>query len=515
MELRNLRHPDEIRLEGRRPRMQMRMKGLLSFPVIIILEAVFSMCAMAQSQAGPNTQFRETEVSFITEDRWTIYGTLSMPASLKSGEKVPGVVLVHSPLHDRDIYLGRHLVALDTQAKDTLRGALGSTATLRIDIRGRGKSSTPKEYSSFTEEQRGRVALDVAAALDFLSRNEHIDSGRMGVVAEGASAEAAVVAVSRDDRVRGLVLLSGRVGQAAKDQVRTREDLPVLCVASKEDKTAVVDMAGVFVASRSPESDLMMLKDVGAGNSMFIMFANKFPKEKSLESVIGDWLTARLDAAPQLLEVSFQSSDGWKLYGHLRIPRNPGDKRVPGIIFVHSYLTDRHIFDHTEEMLSAAGFAVLNFDFRGRGKSIAKGTYFDLPPEERDKAYLDVRAAADFLASQKGVDPNRLAMVTSSIGVKYGLKAASTDARVRSFVMLGGMPDRTDVEKASFPILFVSSLGLPPIAQAFRDFYAMKKALGSQLLEFEGGAVGYQLFEMDQSIQPLIVRWLKPQLTIP
>jgi hypothetical protein len=182
---------------------------------------------------------------------------------------------------------------------------------------------------------------------------------------------------------------------------------------------------------------------------------------------------------------------------------------------VHSYLTDRHIFDHTEEMLSAAGFAVLNFDFRGRGKSIDKGTYFDLPPDERDKAYLDVRAAADFLASQKGVDPNRLAMVTSSIGVKYGLKAASTDARVRSFVMLGGMPDRPDVEKASFPILFVSSLGLPPIAQAFRDFYAMKKAQGSQLLEFEGGAVGYQLFEMDESIQPLIVRWLKPQLTIP
>lgn len=495
--------------------MHMKITKLLSVPVLCLLTALLSVSATTRSQGDSRKMFNETEVSFATEDRWTIYGTLSVPASIKPGERVPGVVLVHSPLHDRDIYLGRHLVGRDTQAKETLRSALGNTATLRIDIRGRGKSAAPKEYSGFNDEQRARVALDVAAAIDFLSRQEHIDSGRMGVVAEGASAEAAVVAASRDNRIRGMVLLSGRVGQAAKEQVKTREDLPVLCIASKEDKTAVVDMAGVFAMSRNPESDLMMLRDVGAGNSMFIMWANKFPNEKSLESTIGGWLTARLEAAPELLEVSFQSSDGWTLYGNLRVPRGIAAKRVPGVILVHSYLTDRHIFDQTEEMLSAAGFAVLNFDFRGRGKSIAKGTYFDLPQEERDKTYLDVRAAADFLASQKVVDPNRLAMVTSSIGVKYGMKAASTDPRIKSFVMLGGMPDRPDVEKASFPILFVSSLGLPPIAQAFREFYAMKKGQGSHLLEYEGGAVGYQIFELDESVQPLIVRWLKPQLTVP
>lgn len=495
--------------------MLMRMKGLLSVPVLIMLGGLLSVSAIAQPQAGSNTLFHETEVSFITEDRWTIHGTLSVPTSLKPGERVPGVVLVHSPSHDRDIYLGRHLVGRDTQAKETLRSALGNTATLRIDIRGRGKSAAPKEYSSFNEEQRARVALDVTAAIDFLSRQEQIDSGRLGVVAEGASAEAAVVAVSRNNRVRGLVLLSGRVGQAAKDQVKTREDLPVLCIASKEDKTAVVDMAGVFALSRNPESDLMMLRDVGAGNSMFIMWANKFPNEKSLESIIGGWLTARLVAAPELREVSFQSSDGWTLYGSLRLPRSTGGKNAPGVILLHSYLTDRHVFDQLEEMLSAAGFAVLNFDFRGRGKSIAKGAYFDLSVDEQNKTYLDARAAADFLASQKNVDPNRLGMVTSSIGVKYGLKAASTDARIKSFVMLGGMPDRSDVEKASFPILFVSSLGLPPIAQAFRDFYAMKKGQGSHLLEYEGGAVGYQIFEIDETLQPLIVRWMKPQLTIP
>ena len=185
------------------------------------------------------------------------------------------------------------------------------------------------------------------------------------------------------------------------------------------------------------------------------------------------------------------------------------------MILVHSYLTDRHVFAELEQMLVDAGFAVLNIDFRGRGKSKAKGSYFDLSQEERDKAYLDVRAAADFLAAQDGVNSDRLAIIATSIGVKYGLKAASSDARIKSFVMLGGMPDSPDVEKSRFPILFVSSLGLPPIAQAFRNFYSLTKDRGSRLLEYEGGAVGYQIFEIDDGLQPLIVQWLKPQLNLP
>ncbi|HWP44743.1 MAG TPA: alpha/beta fold hydrolase, partial [Blastocatellia bacterium] len=189
-------------------------------------------------------------------------------------------------------------------------------------------------------------------------------------------------------------------------------------------------------------------------------------------------------------------------------------RQSPGVILLHSYLTDRYVFDRLERMLSAAGLAVLNFDFRGRGKSIAGGTYFELPQEERDRAYLDARAAADYLASQEGVDAGRVAVVATSIGVKYGLKAAVSDERVKSFVMLGGMPDRADVARAQFPILFVSSQGLPQIAEAFREFYLMTRDRGSHLLEYEGAAVGYQIFDIDETLQPLIVRWLKPQLTL-
>lgn len=481
---------------------------------LALLLCAFTLSAAAQDRAGSEKTFTETEVSFKTEDGWMIHGTFSLPAGVAAGEKIPAVILIHSPAHDRDIYLGRHQVGINRFAKDSLRAALGNAATLRIDIRGRGKSSQPQEYHTFTPEQRARVALDVSGAIAFLSRQEKVDASRIGVVAEGASAEAAVLGAFKDQRVRAMALLSGRMGPAAKDLIASRADLPLLCLASKEDKIGLVDMTEAFSRSRHHLSDLLIFRDIGAGNSMFIMWANKFPDEKPLEVTVGEWLAARLKDSSGAREVSFQTEDGWTLYGSFRPPQR-SQTNAPGVILIHSYLTDRHIFDELEQMLSAAGLAVLNFDFRGRGRSQGKGSYFDLPVAERDKAYLDVKAAADFLASQKGVNPDRLAIVASSIGVKYGLKAASADARIKSFVMLGGMPDRPDVERARFPILFVSSLGLPPIAQAFREFYKITRARGSQLLEFEGGAVGYQVFEIDETLQPLIVRWLKPQLTIP
>jgi dienelactone hydrolase len=490
-------------------------RNLFAASVTASLLCLLLIGAAAQNSTASAPAFTESEISFKAEDGWMIYGTLSIPASVKVGEKVPAVLLIHSPAHDRDIYRGQHQVGVNSFARQSLRSALGNVITLRIDIRGRGKSAEPQEYHTFTPDERARVALDISGAIAFLSRHAQIDSGRIGVVAEGASTEAAVNGAFRDQRVRAMALLSGRINDATKELIASRADLPLLCLVSKEDKTGLVEMADAYSRSRHPLSDLLLFRDIGTGNSMFIMWANKNPDEKPLEVTVGEWLAARLKDSSGAREVSFQTEDGWTLYGSYRPPQGNAQTNIPGVILIHSYLTDRHVFDDLEQRLSAAGMAVLNFDFRGRGRSQGKGTYFDLPQPERDKAYLDVKAATDFLAMQKGIGADRIAIVASSIGVKYGLKAGAMDARIRSFVMLGGMPDRPDVEKARFPILFVASQGLPPITQAFREFYKLHKDRGSQLLEYEGGSVGYQLFELDKSIEPLIVRWLKPQLTIP
>jgi len=474
---------------------------------LLLCSGVFSL--PLQGRSASKQKFSEREISYKTADGWTIYGILTVPAVLAQGEKVAGVVLIHAPAHDRDIY--------GHNGYPNVREALEkeNIATLRIDIRGRGKSAEPQEYHSFTPEQRASVAFDVSGAIEFLSRQESIDSSRIGVVAEVQSAEATVIGAFKDRRTRALVLLSGRLGQTAKDLIASRDDLPVLSLASKEDKIGVVDMTDVYKLSQNPASNLMVHRDIGIGNSMFITWAAKFPNEKPLESTVAEWLAAQLQASAECHEVSFQTEDGWTIYGSLRLPQQSGQASAPGVILVHSNLSDRHIFDRLEGMLAAAGLAVLNIDFRGRGKSRGKGSYFDLPQEERDKAYLDVRAGLNFLSSHREVDADRLAVVATAIGVRYALKAANSDARVKSFVMLGGLPDRAEVEKSRFPVLFVSSLGVPRIAQAFREFYTLTRDRGSYLVEHEGGALGYQILEIDEELQPLIVRWLKPQLSLP
>lgn len=469
-----------------------------------VVASVLLLCAVASFAKAQSPGFVEREVSFKTEDGWVIHGVLTMPSNLAPDEKIAGAVLVPSPHHDRDIYGHNGYPSI----REVLEKA--KIATIRFDIRGRGTSAEPRDYWDFTEDQKARVSLDVSAAIEFLSQQKGIDQNRIGIVSETESADPAVIAGTKDARIRAMILLSGRLGQTAKDAIKTRPDLAILGVVSKEDRVSFADLADVYRLSRDPDSSLMIHDNIGLGNAMFIMNMAKHPNDK-LEVTVGEWLVARLKISSESREVTFDSSDGWKLSGTLRIPASAAANGAPGIVFVHSNLSDRYVFDHLEKSLAAAGFATLNFDFRGRGKSRNKGSYFDVSQEERDKGYLDVTAALDYLSSLKGVDKNRLIVVATSVGVRYGIKAAIPDSRVKAFVMLGGLPQHAEVQQTKFPILFISSSGIPQIAKAFREFYEMTKANGSYLVEFDVGGVGYHLFDLDDTLEPTIVRWLKPQ----
>jgi dienelactone hydrolase len=446
------------------------------------------------------------EVTFSTEDKWTIHGVLTIPIDFQGKPKVPAIILIHAPVHDSAIFGNNPYPSLREALED------GTLATLRIDIRGRGKSDQPHEFHEFTAEQRSRVVLDVRAAANFLVTLKEIDPTKIGIVAEMGSADYALTEAMNDRRIRAMVMLSGRLGRAVKDLIPDRRDLPLLGVASEEDKGGIGDMTEAIKLSRNHYSKLMTFRDVGVGNSMFITWAAKFPKEKGLQITVGEWLIAQMWPTYEPREVSFQSEDGWMIYASLRVPKIDDSPNAPGVVLVHSNLSDRHVYDDLEVMLADAGIAVLNLDFRGRGKSHNKGYYFELPQPERDKAYLDAIAGLKFLASQPGVDANRLAVIGTAIGTRYAIKAALSNPRVKAFVMLGGLPEKSEVEGARFPIMFVSTLGVPPIAEAFRDFYKLAKDRRSKLVEHEGGALGYQIFEIDEELQPQIVRWLKPIL---
>src|SRR5690349_6280684 len=107
--------------------------------------------------AALDTRGTETEVSFRNEDGWTLHGILSVPDG-HAAEKVPAVALVPSPSHDRDVYSKNGYPSIKAAVENR------KIATLRLDIRGRGRSAEPQEYHTFNRNQRAMVANDVSAA---------------------------------------------------------------------------------------------------------------------------------------------------------------------------------------------------------------------------------------------------------------------------------------------------------------------------------------------------------------
>ncbi|HUE80778.1 MAG TPA: hypothetical protein VMM84_01610 [Pyrinomonadaceae bacterium] len=150
------------------------------------------------STVGSATAFAsEREISFKTEDGWTIYGTLSIPDTTRN--KVPVVILLPSTEHDRAAFeIYRDPGAGRPQypgLAPVIRGK--SVATLNLDLRGRGKSLGKKELHSFSAEELSKIYLDVQGALAFLESQPEVDATRIGIVAVGKSAEAAVMGWAR------------------------------------------------------------------------------------------------------------------------------------------------------------------------------------------------------------------------------------------------------------------------------------------------------------------------------
>jgi dipeptidyl aminopeptidase/acylaminoacyl peptidase len=128
--------------------------------------------------------------------------------------------------------------------------------------------------------------------------------------------------------------------------------------------------------------------------------------------------------------VSFYS-DGYKLAGDLYGPAGRAHATPrPAVVLCHGYTGTRriHLPDYAE-YLSAAGYIVLAFDYRGWGDS--EGPKRKLAPYTR---VADAQAALSFMASLPQVDKERLALFGTSYGAGVAIWAAAIDPRVKCLV---------------------------------------------------------------------------------
>ena len=136
-------------------------------------------------------------------------GTMLKATYMSPGKPGPAMLLVHQCNMDRKSWTG-----IASQLVDA------GVHVLTMDLRGFGESggAGPREaggFPSFLQTATG----DVDMAFDYLSKQEGVDTGRMG--AGGASCGAMLTAdlAARRDGVKALMLLSGPPSAAAVENM--------------------------------------------------------------------------------------------------------------------------------------------------------------------------------------------------------------------------------------------------------------------------------------------------------
>ncbi|MCS6805194.1 MAG: hypothetical protein NZ823_08655, partial [Blastocatellia bacterium] len=349
-------------------------------PKLHCLLLLMGLCVSTSSSVAAE----DRDISFQTEDGWTIYGTLSIPDSGK--QKFPVVILLPSMAHDRASFGVYRDPGPGRSQYPGLAPVILSrgVATLSLDLRGRGQSMGMKEQHSFNDEERSRMYLDVRGAMSLIEKQPMLDASRVGLVGVEHSADAAVRGWAGDNRVQAMALISGRLSEVAKQHIAASPKLPLFLTVSSEDKRGFADMTDAYFLSNSASTTIEIYDGLGVGTWMFSMYRQKFPNQQPLHEKIGDWISNLLLMTGQLREVSFQTQDGWTIFGNFRLPERETGKK-PAVILLHSGLSDRHAYHELEIELARAGLAVLNIDWRGKGKSTGKGPYFELSRAERDR----------------------------------------------------------------------------------------------------------------------------------
>lgn len=128
---------------------------------------------------------------------------------------------------------------------------------------------------------------------------------------------------------------------------------------------------------------------------------------------------------PKENKVNFTTSDGLNLVAIYELPKS--DKKVPVVVFIHQGTSSKEEWYVLKlwDNLIRNGYAILAFDLRIHGESDKDEGGFANLFRNPNRAPLDLQAAIEFLKKDKRVDPNKIAVIGSSVGANLALIAAT------------------------------------------------------------------------------------------
>jgi dienelactone hydrolase len=349
---------------------------------------------------------------------------------------------------------------------------------------------------SAVEAQGGRWLLendlaDVTRRLDECLRDE--TTAGVALCAFGSTVQIALWSAADHGDVAALVLTQPELDEASIELIGEWPELPIFAIAHKRQDGALRSAVDAYLASTHPASELL----VGA-------------LDEESAGIVARWLAERMALRASVEEVAIATSDGWELYGSLRLPG--ASDPVPGVVLLHSARSDRAVYSRLERLLAEVGIAVLNLDWRGRGQSVGRGTLWTLSEEERAQSWRDGLAGLEALASRPEIDAGRLGLLGSAQGAEIAVRAAMRDSRAKAIAILTGyQPADSDEERyltgGTADFLYVTSSDHVERTVAMHRMYEQAMGARTRYLEYPGSALGYQLFDVDPGLEPAITAW--------
>ena len=203
---------------------------------------------------------------------------------------------------------------------------------------------------------------------------------------------------------------------------------------------------------------------------------------------------------------TFNASDGWKLSGILRVPKD--FQSSCAVILVHSSHHERDAFVYGTsivELLAQKGIASFRFDIRGRGSSLGSQSYHEMAPLDRRKVTLDVKAAINLVINLPGISPNNLFLIGEQDTADSVVQAAVEDLRLKGLILLSprlstSSTQQLEVRKIATYIL-LSKEDRDSLKAATSAYLAAPQS-GSRLDLFSGLGFGTTMFMTRSFEQP-------------
>jgi pimeloyl-ACP methyl ester carboxylesterase len=147
------------------------------------------------------------------------------------------------------------------------------------------------------------------------------------------------------------------------------------------------------------------------------------------------------DANLGFAELAFAAADGTRLHGWWVPARAP---LIGHVLLCHGNAGNAGDRVPQLELLSAAGFDVLAFDYRGYGRSSGR-------PSEHG-TYLDARAARDALLRRDGVDGARVLYLGESLGGAVAL-ALALELPPAGLILQSTFTSVRDLARRHYPLI--------------------------------------------------------------